>query len=384
MWVETQVVQFDPVGRYEVHLGAMSASGLPTDLFSNGEARWLEVQVAGSVPAPRVLLASVPYALNAATLGGLPASAFVLAGSQVAALAAAGATSAGGSVTSDTNSTVTTTGGTSHYLPLFTGTSTIANSEIYDTGSSVGIGDVPASSAKLDVKGAIITRGSLTLSPTSTANASHGYSSFGADFSSSVYNSSTKTAATPFFQLQSEPVSNNTSNPSATFNLLYAAPGKGPAETGLSINSTGVIHFASGQTFPGGGGSGITKITAASPLTGGGTTGNVTIGLSASALETTPEPDLCAAQSLQLLHFERHLRRPDHRATRATPCMPSRATPAPASAWKAWPRERTDTVSMAIPRAMAVSASMGTRTAVLTPTAITRSVCWRMRSRVSA
>ena len=290
LWVETQVVQFDPVGRYEVHLGAMSASGLPTDLFSNGEARWLEVQVAGSVPAPRVLLASVPYALNAATLGGLPASAFVLAGSQVAALAAAGATSAGGSVTSDTNSTVTTTGGTSHYLPLFTGTSTIANSEIYDTGSSVGIGDVPASSAKLDVKGAIITRGSLTLSPTSTANASHGYSSFGADFSSSVYNSSTKTAATPFFQLQSEPVSNNTSNPSATFNLLYAAPGKGPAETGLSINSTGVIHFASGQTFPGGGGSGITKITAASPLTGGGTTGNVTIGLSASALETTLSP----------------------------------------------------------------------------------------------
>jgi hypothetical protein len=52
-------------------------------IFSSGEARWLKFEPAGSRPQARVLLASVPYtmkAADAATLGGLPASALVLAG----------------------------------------------------------------------------------------------------------------------------------------------------------------------------------------------------------------------------------------------------------------------------------------------------------------
>jgi hypothetical protein len=226
----------------------MNPSGLPTDLFATGEARWLEVQVTGAAPQPRVLLTTVPYAMkaaDAATLGGLPASAFALAGSTQPATTAALA----GSAPDASLPTVTTTGGTSHYIPIFTGTNIIGNSEIYDTGKSVGIGDIPNSSVKLDVDGAMIMRGNMQVTRAGNATVSKAYPSYGFEFYSSAYNSSTRALDNPFFSLQSEPTGNNTSSPSATFNVLFSNNGAAPAETGLSINSSGIINFASGQTF---------------------------------------------------------------------------------------------------------------------------------------
>src|SRR5271157_4645968 len=82
LWLETQNVTADAKGNYTVQLGATKPEGLPLELFSSGEARWLGVRVNGGEEQPRVLLLSVPYALKAAdaeTVGGLPASAFVLA-----------------------------------------------------------------------------------------------------------------------------------------------------------------------------------------------------------------------------------------------------------------------------------------------------------------
>src|SRR5579872_7635457 len=82
LWMETQNAQTDSKGNYTVQLGATKANGLPLELFSSGEARWLGVRVNGGEEQARVLLVSVPYALKAAdsqTLGGLPASAFMLA-----------------------------------------------------------------------------------------------------------------------------------------------------------------------------------------------------------------------------------------------------------------------------------------------------------------
>ena len=82
LWLETQNVEADAEGRYAVLLGAESSEGLPLEIFSTGEARWLGVQLQGEEEQPRVLLVSVPYALKAAdadTLGGKPASAFVVA-----------------------------------------------------------------------------------------------------------------------------------------------------------------------------------------------------------------------------------------------------------------------------------------------------------------
>src|ERR1700736_1555126 len=83
LWQETQNVPVDSDGHYSVLLGSTRNEGLPLELFATGEPRWLGVrfQLPGEAEQPRVLLASVPYALKAAdadTLGGRPASAYVV------------------------------------------------------------------------------------------------------------------------------------------------------------------------------------------------------------------------------------------------------------------------------------------------------------------
>jgi Glycine-rich domain len=81
LWFETQTVQADSLGRYTALLGAMTPAGVPIELFTAGEARWLGVQVSNLPEQPRVLLVSVPYAIKAGdaeTLGGRPASEYQL------------------------------------------------------------------------------------------------------------------------------------------------------------------------------------------------------------------------------------------------------------------------------------------------------------------
>src|SRR3954467_14607469 len=154
LWNETQNVVLDANGKYTVLLGAGIVDGLPTDLFSSGDARWLGVQAQypGEGEQPRVLLVSVPYAMksgDAATLGGHPASDYALAGSggnnnQTLQGGTYAAIDNGGSPS-----------GTVNYLPKFDSATTIKDSQIYDDGTSVGIGGVPASGFKLDVKGRV-------------------------------------------------------------------------------------------------------------------------------------------------------------------------------------------------------------------------------------
>ncbi len=52
LFAETQSLVVDATGHYKVQLGATLANGLPSDLFATGEARWLEVQIAGFVDSP--------------------------------------------------------------------------------------------------------------------------------------------------------------------------------------------------------------------------------------------------------------------------------------------------------------------------------------------
>ena len=81
LWMETQMVHPDATGHYTVELGAAS-QGLPADLFTTTESRWLAIQAPGQLESKRERLVSVPYALKAGdaeTLGGLPVSAFALA-----------------------------------------------------------------------------------------------------------------------------------------------------------------------------------------------------------------------------------------------------------------------------------------------------------------
>jgi hypothetical protein len=95
LWQEVQNVQLDQQGRYEVVLGATASDGIPVDLFTSGEPRWLGVLalLPGSEEQPKVLMVSVPYAVeaaNAQTLGGLPASAFAKAAPSVSSEANSG------------------------------------------------------------------------------------------------------------------------------------------------------------------------------------------------------------------------------------------------------------------------------------------------------
>ena len=282
LWSESQTASLNPAGHYQLQLGASSPSGLPLTLFSTGEGRWIEVLIPGQAAQPRVLLMSVPYAMksaDAATLGGLPPSAFALARPSATQAVVPSA------ITPDASTAVTTPGGTSGFIPAFTGAATIANTTIFQNGTLVGL-NTTVPQANHHINGTTIHRGSINLPNSGSASASAGSASQPINFSAGAYNSSTPGSVFPTFQLKAEPTANNTSAPAATFNFLYNASNSAtPTETGLSIASNGLITFAKNQTFPGTGT--VTSLAAASPLTIGGANGVLNVSLNTSALEST-------------------------------------------------------------------------------------------------
>ena len=149
LWHEIQNVVVDADGRYSVLMGATQNEGMPLDLFTSGEPRWLGTQFnrPGETEQPRVLLVSVPYALKAAdsdTLGGKPASAYLLAapavGTDTASVAA---------VTTATTSTVSSAkskpkatpanNGHPNYIGKFVNTTDLVDSGMYEVNGNVGI-----------------------------------------------------------------------------------------------------------------------------------------------------------------------------------------------------------------------------------------------------
>jgi len=257
LWIETQNVLADKNGRYSAVLGATTRQGLPTELFASGEARWLGVQAQGQAEQPRIMLLAVPYALKAGdaqTLGGLPASAFVLAmpnGGNTVALNSNSSESSG-SAAADPN---VGGSGTAGYLAAWTDNKgDLGNSIISQTGtgSSAKIGINEKSPLfTLDVNGQELVRGLFEMATTNYATKTKGYNSNPINLESSAFNSGTGKYALNHFQWQAEPAGNNTNTPAATLNLLYGTDPAAPTETGLSLNSKGLFTFASGQTFPG-------------------------------------------------------------------------------------------------------------------------------------
>jgi len=237
LWMEIQNVQPTKGGHYTVMLGSTSNTGLPQDVFVSGEARWLGVRAEGQAEAPRVLLVAVPYALKAGdaeTIGGLPASAFMLAngtsGTTAGTKSAGAAASSGGSKNSVPPANPAVTGkGTVNYFPMWDTASDIVDSLIFQKGSGIGIGTT-APGATLDVSGKADVRDTLTLFPKSTDN-------------------------------------------------TLAVSG-----TAFNISSLGKVTFVTGQTFPGSGT--LTGITTAagSGLSGGGTSGTLSLKVPAAGI----------------------------------------------------------------------------------------------------
>ena len=157
LWLETQNVQADSKGNYTALLGSTKSEGLPAELFSLNEARWLGVQLEGQAAQPRVLFVSVPYALKAAdaeTIGGLPPSAFV----RTPAPADAGKSSVS-SANSDSGVTASISGsGTANFLPIWKTTTSLGNSTLFETGGKVGIG-LTSPAVTLDINGSAAVRG---------------------------------------------------------------------------------------------------------------------------------------------------------------------------------------------------------------------------------
>ena len=140
LWHEIQNVVVDAEGQYSVLMGATLNNGMPVELFASDAPRWLGVQFdrPGETEQPRVLLVSVPYALKAAdaeTLGGKPASAYMLSAPSVGTDARQPTTTA--AVAKPKSAPANS--GQPNYIGKFTNTTDLVDSAMYEVNGNVGI-----------------------------------------------------------------------------------------------------------------------------------------------------------------------------------------------------------------------------------------------------
>jgi len=288
LWLETQNVTLDAQGHYTVLLGANSAEGMTSELFSANEAQWLGVQPEGQTEQ-RVLLVSVPYALKAAdaeTLGGRPASSFVLA-----VPVANGSSSSGTQSGSAANAAlpqaacatppcnVVTAGGTPNFLSKFQDATTVQNSAIFESGGLVGIGN-SSPTRTLDVSGEIrVGGGNIYMQRNLTdlagrRNWAWGTETFNVgDVSLFVSTSNSSFPSSPVFTALSN----------GHMGVGLPTPTEALSVAGTIQSTTGGFMFpdATVQTTA----SLLTGVTAGSGLSGGGKSGSVTLSANFSSVQ---------------------------------------------------------------------------------------------------
>ncbi len=230
LWLETQNVTADSHGHFTALLGASKPDGLPPELFTSVEARWVGVQVSGQAEQARVLLVSAPYAFKAGdaeTIGGLPPSAFVLANPGQGAPGVqntAGSVSTranASSITAPTNPDVTGAG-TTGYVPLWDASSDIVNSMLFQTGSG--------SSAKMGIS---TTAPADTLDVNGTVNAANGFYVGNRQFAFGVYNK-----GNAFLGFSGNPTGGSDNTAVGVNALLTEVSGQGNTGTGWNALST--------------------------------------------------------------------------------------------------------------------------------------------------
>jgi hypothetical protein len=277
IWMETQNVQAGGNGQFTVLLGSTKNEGLPAEAFASGQ-RWLGVQAQGEAERPRMLMASVPYSLKAVdaeTLGGLPASAFALAGSANPGAAKAEAMpSAGGPLKPAAAATPDQTGsGTANYITIWTAATTLGNSKLYQTAAgNVGLGTttptarleaVTSSATGTGVLGYVASTTGVNYGVTGKTTSSTGTGVLGAALATSganygVYGSTASPSGTAVYGI----------NSGATGNA-YGIFGKSASTTGVGVEgsataTTGVNTGVLGLTASSSGAGVIGQATAAS------------------------------------------------------------------------------------------------------------------------
>jgi hypothetical protein len=288
VWNESQQVTPGDAGKYSVLLGAATENGLPQNVFSSAQAKWLGITIGDGQESARTLLVATPYSLKASdaeTLGGHPITDFALK----SALPAGGT-----NVTQINVGNGITGGGTGPTVTLGLSNSYLANlgNEVYAqlgannlmTGTnSFGAGKVSIGGSPALAVATVKAGTGITVSPSGTTAVSI------------ALNESTLLSLgnTVYAQLGAA----NTFTKGQTFKaaVTFASGQTFPGTVSLSGNNTfsgsntfsKVITFASGQTFPGAGTGTITGITTSSPLSGSGTSGSVALSLNTSALEST-------------------------------------------------------------------------------------------------
>ena len=146
IWQETQNVVVAAGGRFNVLVGSSTPDGLPVDLFTSGQPRWLGVRFnrPGEHEQPRAQLTSVPYALKAIdadSLGGRPASAYALADGSVRGGTSTVVQGFGTPSTGATNPPATTsTAGSAGRMAMFVDTVNLGNSVMTQSSARIGLG----------------------------------------------------------------------------------------------------------------------------------------------------------------------------------------------------------------------------------------------------
>ena len=239
LWSEIQNVQPDAKGGYSVLLGSTRNEGLPIELFNTAETRWLEVEVNGTKQA-RVQFASVPYAMvaeNAQTLGGLPPSAYLRLTPESVSTSS---TTAKATNAANLPFRPQATAGTGGYLALFTNTTDLGNSALFQNGNTVSIGGTTS-------LGAITLIGNAPGTDTAGMALYNAGGGSGASVSLDMYNTSFN-GGIPQAKMKALDDGNYSDN--LTFLLKNPGAATNPLVERMRITSVGNVGI--GTTTPGG------------------------------------------------------------------------------------------------------------------------------------
>jgi hypothetical protein len=145
----------------------------------------------------------------------------------------------------------------------------------------------------------LIARTTLEAAALGSATSGTGFNSASQVFLYSVHNGTA--ALTQEFRWLAEPQNNGTAGAAGRMKLLWGNGVTAAADTGLSIANDGIITFAAGQTFPGGGGGGVTQVNSGAGLTGGPITSTGTLAVDFTQTQARVAGSCAAGSSIRVI-----------------------------------------------------------------------------------